>query len=180
MTYTKIDETTIINGNFQLISSKESKIVIGKYCAIANNFKINTLNHDYNYPCLQGTFYKNFFKKKHPGELPPITKVRTKGDVIIGNDVWVGEDVWVSSGITIGSGCVIGAKSVITKDLPPYTICCGVPCKPVKKRYSEDVVNFLLELKWWNWSNEKIKNNEKFFYLNLNNYNINEIIKIIN
>lgn len=69
---------------------------------------------------------------------------------------------------------------VITKDLPPYTICCGVPCKPVKKRYSEDVVNFLLELKWWNWSNEKIKNNEKFFYLNLNNYNINEIIKIIN
>ena len=179
MSYTNIDKTTLFNGHKQLLSSKDSKISIGKYCAIANNLKINTLNHDYNYPCLQGTFYTKFFKKDHPGAIPPITLARTKGDVCIGNDVWIGEDVWIGSGVTIGDGCVIGAKSVVTRDLPPFTICCGVPCKLVKKRYTEEIINFLLELKWWNWSGEKIRNNKNFFYLNLNDSNMDKIKNII-
>lgn len=98
----------------------------------------------------------------------------------IGNDVWIGEDVWIGSGVTIGDGCVIGAKSVITKDLPPYSICCGIPCKPVKKRYQDKIIHFLLELKWWNWSEEKIKSNEPFFHLNLNDCSIDEIKNVIN
>ena len=66
-------------------------------------------------------------------------------------------NVYISSGVTIGDGCCIGANSVITKDLPPYTICVGTPCKPIKYRYSQEVINFLMNLKWWNWSDEKIK-----------------------
>ena len=133
MNYTFIDETTLFNGSKVILSSKDSKVYIGKYCAIANNFKINTLNHDYNYICLQGTFYKKYFNSDHPGAIYPLTKERTKGDVIIGNDVWFGEDVWIGSGVTIGDGCVIGARSVVTKNLPPYTICAGIPCIVKKK-----------------------------------------------
>ena len=157
---------------------KISKIQIGKYCAIANGCKIITLNHDYNYPAIQGTFYNTYFKKKHPGEIKnPPNKERTKGDVIIGNDVWIGEDVFISSGVTIGDGCCIGAKSIVTRDLPAYSICVGSPCKAVKKRYNQNIINFLLKIKWWDWSDNKIKKNVKFFYTNLND--IHDISKII-
>lgn len=176
-----IDKTSKIIGKSSLISSKDSKIIIGKYCAIANGCKIITLNHDYNYPVIQGTFYKKFFNIKHPGETKqPPNKERTKGNVVIGNDVWIGEDVFIGSGVTIGDGCCIGAKSIVTKDLPPYTICVGQPCKPVKNRYNTEIINLLLNLQWWNWDKEKIKKNKKFFITNLNVIsNINEIKQMI-
>jgi len=167
---TKIDKTTIINGNSNLTSSKNSKINIGKYCAIANGLKINTLNHDYNYPVIQGTFYKKFFGSMHPGEIkqPPNIE-RTKGDVIIGNDVWIGEDVFILSGVIIGDGCCIGAKSVVTKNMSPYSICVGQPCREIKKRYlNPNIISFLLDLKWWDWDENKIKRNRHFFETNLN------------
>ena len=112
-----IGNNTIFNGKKNLIASKNSHIIIGKYCAIANGINIITLNHDYNFPAIQGTFYKKKFNNSHPGcvQTPP-NKERTKGNVIIGNDVWIGEDVFISSGVTIGDGCCIGAKSVITND----------------------------------------------------------------
>ena len=176
-----IGKDTNINGQCNLVASKDSRIIIGNYCAIANGLKLITLNHDYNYPAVQGIFYNKYFNSEHPGEMKtPPNKERTKGDVIIGNDVWIGEDVFISSGITIGDGCCIGAKSVVTRDLPPYTICVGTPCKEVKKRYNQEVTDFLLDLKWWNWDDIKIKNNKEFFMLNFNLIkDINEIKKII-
>lgn len=169
-----IGKNSNLNGKYQLSCDEKSNIVIGNFCAIANGLKIITLNHDYNFPAVQGVFYKKYFNSKHPGEiLNPPNKERTKGPVIIGNDVWIGEDVFISSGVNIGDGCCVGAKSVITKDLPPYTICVGAPCKPIKNRYRTDIINFLLELKWWNWTDEKIKNNHDFFNLNLNETNVN-------
>jgi len=176
-----IDKTSIINGVSKLSSSKDSKIIIGKYCAIANGCKIITLNHDYNYPAIQGTFYKKKFNIKHPGETKnPPNRERTKGDVIIGNDVWIGEDVFIASGVIIGDGCCIGAKSVVTKSLEPYTICVGQPCVAVKKRYNKHIIKYLLKIKWWDWDEEKIKRNKNFFMTNLNDIDdIKEIKDII-
>lgn len=175
-----VGKETYYNGNIKMTASQHSKIIIGSYCAIGSNLKIITLNHDYNYPCILGKLYKNNFNCKHPGERNKIpTKERTKGDVIIGNDVWIGDDVTILSGVTIGDGCCIGTKSVVTKNLPPYTICGGIPCKVLKNRYDKNIINFLLELKWWNWSDEKIKKNKKFFYTNLNDTNIDQLKKII-
>jgi len=169
------------NGEIKLVSSPHSKIYIGNYCAIGNNLKIITLNHDYNYPSLLGKFYNIHFNSKHPGELNILpTKERTKGDVHIGHDVWIGDDVTILSGVKIGNGCCIGTKSVITKDLPDYSICGGIPCKLIKYRYSKDIINYLLEIKWWDWSIDKIKNNEKFFRTNLNKIDINQLKKMIN
>ena len=131
----------------KIVSSKHSKVIIGDYCAIAPNLKIMTLNHDYNYPAIQGTLYKKYFSEQHPGENNnPPTIERTKGDVVIGNDVWIGEDVVILSGVIIGDGCCIGTKSIVSKNLPPYTICVGAPCKPVKHRYNDDMIELLLDI----------------------------------
>lgn len=175
-----IGKDSKINGTSNLVASNNSQIIIGKYCAIANGLKIITLNHDYNFPVIQGSFYKKYFNLNHPGitKSPP-NKERTKGNVIIGNDVWIGEDVFICSGVKIGDGCCIGAKSVITKDLPPYSICAGIPCRPIKLRYKPEIIDFLLQIKWWDWDDNKIKKNKNFFLLNLNNINKPKDIKIL-
>jgi acetyltransferase-like isoleucine patch superfamily enzyme len=150
MATTLIGEHTLFAGEKRIVSSPYSKVIIGDYCAIAPNIKIMTLNHDYNFPAVQGTFYKKMFNRHHPGEIErPPTAERTKGNVVIGNDVWIAEDVVILSGVTIGDGCCIGARSVVSKDLPPYSICVGTPCKPVKKRYSQEIIDFLVDLQWW-------------------------------
>ena len=82
-----------------------------------------------------------------------------KGDIVIGNDVWIGYEAVILAGVTIGDGAIIGCRAVVTKDVPPYTIVGGVPAKPIKKRFSEEAISYLLEIQWWNWSKEKILQN---------------------
>lgn len=168
------------NGDIKLVASNYSKIYIGSYCAIGDNLKIIGLSHDYNYPALQGTFYKKKFNDYHPGEKNEIpTKERTKGDIIIGNDVYIGDDVTIMSGVKIGDGSYINSKSFVSKDIPAYSICEGIPCKVSKSRYSRDVVKFLQELKWWDWDKERIALNKNFFYTNLNDKSLHSIKKLI-
>jgi len=80
----------------------------------------------------------------------------TKGDVYIGNDVWIGQDVTVMSGLSIGDGSVVGTGAVVTKSIPPYSIAVGVPARPVKLRFREELVKKLLDIKWWEWPDEKV------------------------
>lgn len=84
-----------------------------------------------------------------------------KGDIVIGNDVWIGYEAVVMAGVTIGNGAIIGARAVVTKDVPPYTIVGGVPAREIRRRFSDDVIARLLELKWWDWPAERIQRNIK-------------------
>ena len=80
-----------------------------------------------------------------------------KGDIVIGNDVWIGYEAVILAGVTIGDGAVIGARAVVTKDIPPYTIVGGVPAKPIRKRFTQETIDLLLKIKWWNWPEERIR-----------------------
>jgi len=84
-----------------------------------------------------------------------------KGDIVIGNDVWIGYEAVVMAGVTIGDGAIIGARAVVTKDVPPYTIVGGVPARKIRRRFSDNVIARLLELKWWDWPAEQIQRNIK-------------------
>jgi virginiamycin A acetyltransferase len=81
-----------------------------------------------------------------------------KSDTIIGNDVWIGHEASIMPGIKIGDGAIIAAESVVVSDVPPYTIYGGNPAKLIRKRFSDDIINLLLNIKWWEWPYEKITN----------------------
>jgi len=85
-------------------------------------------------------------------------EILSNGDIIIGNDVWVGYNSTILSGTHIPDGCVIGANSTVKGyKFEPYDIIVGNPAKTIKKRFDKETIDILLELKWWDWDDEKIK-----------------------
>ena len=82
-----------------------------------------------------------------------------KGDIKVGNDVWIGATSTIMSGITIGDGAIIGAGSMVTKNVPPFAIVAGNPSKIVKYRFTEEQIEKLLQISWWDWEEDKIRDN---------------------
>ena len=125
------------------------KLIIGKFCAIAKDVKfiMNGANHKMSgfssYPFY---IFGNGWEKGMPkeGDLP------FKGDTKIGNDVWIGYDATIMPGVTIGDGAVIASKSVVTKDVPAYSIYGGNPAGLIKYRFEQPMIDELLHLSWWN------------------------------
>lgn len=83
----------------------------------------------------------------------------TNYHIEIGNDVWIGKNVTILSGVTIGDGAILAAGAVIHKDVEPYSIVGGIPAKEIRKRFSEEEINFLENIKWWDKDLTWIKNN---------------------
>ena len=135
------------------------KLIIGKFCSIGENvrFIMNAANHNLSaittYPFTAIMQEESGINKEHLAELS------NKGDTIVGNDVWIGQNVTIMPGVHIGDGAVIGANSVVAKNVQPYTIVAGNPIKEIRKRFSNDEINILLEIEWWNWDIDKIINN---------------------
>ena len=135
----------------------EDKLIIGKFCQIAKGviFMMNGANHKMN----AFSTYPFYIFEGWSAEIPPINEFSLKGDTVIGNDVWIGEYSTILAGVKIGDGAIIGTRSVVASDIEPYTIVCGNPARPIRKRFDKETIDFLLKLKWWNWSIEKIKQN---------------------
>ena len=85
----------------------------------------------------------------------------SKGNTIIGNDVWIGYGATIMPGVKIGDGAIIATKSVVTKDVLPYSIVGGNPAQEIRKRFSEGKINQLLSARWWDWPIEKITTHVK-------------------
>lgn len=80
----------------------------------------------------------------------------TKGDVIIGNDVWIARGAKILSGVKIGDGAVIGAYALVSKDVRPYAIVAGNPAREIRRRFSDEQVDALQSIAWWDWPLDKI------------------------
>jgi len=156
----KVDsECTLANvtiGRYSYVGTgtRITDTVIGNFCSIGARCGIGGGVHPTDMVSTSPAFLKgrNILRKNF-AEIPykPSMKVE------IGNDVWIGEGACIVSGVKIGDGAVIGAHAVVTKNVEPYSIVAGVPAKEIRKRFDDTVIQKLLELKWWDWSEDKLK-----------------------
>lgn len=80
-----------------------------------------------------------------------LPRIHSRGNTVIGNDVWIGREAVVMPDVTIGDGTIIAARAVVVSDVTPYTTVGGNPARPLRKRYSDEDIDRLLRLAWWNW-----------------------------
>ena len=140
--------------------AETDRLIIGKFCSIASGVKFmmgGTQGHNYewiaSYPLdFLDDDFDNYDK------VPPKVN-KPKGDTVIGNDVWIGAEAMIMPGIKIADGAVVGARSLVTKHIGAYEIWGGNPARLIKKRFSDEDIKKLLQIKWWDWSIEKIKAN---------------------
>jgi chloramphenicol O-acetyltransferase type B len=134
------------------------RLFIGSFCSIATGVKFmlgGTQAHNYEWI---STFPFDFLDDDFDEYVSVAPKAyKSKGDTVIGNDVWIGAESLIMPGVKIADGAVIGTRSLVTKNVGPYEIWGGNPAKLIKKRFSDEDIEKLLEIKWWNWDIKKIK-----------------------
>lgn len=162
-----IHNKNIIVGDFTYIADSEfdshvthhyewnnDKLIIGKFCQIAAGveFVMNGANHQMN--CVSTfPFYTLEGWRMDP---PAMEDLPIKGDTVIGNDVWIGQNSVILPGVYIGDGAIIGANSVVGSDVDPYTIVAGNPAKKIRKRFDDELIQLMLDFKWWDKEIEEI------------------------
>ncbi|MDE6102318.1 MAG: CatB-related O-acetyltransferase [Ruminococcus sp.] len=171
VTYVKptIKNPNIIVGDFTYFSDVDfeshvthhyefygDKLIIGKFCQIASgvNFVMNGANHQMN----AISTYPFYIMEGWEQNVPPLSELPLKGDTIVGNDVWIGQNVTILAGVHIGDGAIIGMNSVVGSDIPPYTIVAGNPARTIRKRFDDELINLMLEFRWWDKSIQEINN----------------------
>lgn len=143
------------------------QLIIGKFCALSRGVKfiMNGANHK-----MSGfsTYPFEIFGDSWKRVAPKANEYPFKGNTVIGNDVWIGYEATIMPGVTIGDGAIIAAKSVVTKEVSPYTIIGGNPAKMIRQRFDDETIQALLEIAWWNWHIDKITQNlEKIIAVDL-------------
>lgn len=168
----RIHKTSKIESGCQIVNvamnkhsfcGKDCKIVnaeVGSFCSIADGVVIGGARHPYEWVSTSPVFYKgrDSIKMKYVYHERPADSM-----TCIGNDVWVGERAMIKAGVSIGNGAVIGMGAIVTKDIPPYEIWAGNPAHRIKSRFPENEINKMVELKWWEWPDEKINRYAEFF-----------------
>jgi maltose O-acetyltransferase len=118
----RMGKGSFANFNFTVLDT--ARVTIGENVFIGPNVSLLCPIHPL---CHEDR--NSFFNEK----TGTITNLERAGAITIGDNCWLGGSVTVCPGVTIGEGCVIGAGSVVTKDIPPYTLAVGNPCRPLRK-----------------------------------------------
>ncbi|WP_129791019.1 type B chloramphenicol O-acetyltransferase [Sphingosinicella sp. CPCC 101087] len=141
---------------FLLPDEDADKLVIGSFCSIGSGASFIMAGNQGHRNEWVSTFPFFFypdapeFAGAHNGYLPA-------GDTVVGNDVWIGSEAIVMPGIKVGHGAVIGTRALVTRDVEPYVIVGGNPAKPIRKRFEDARIAMLLEMAWWDWTDEQLK-----------------------
>ncbi len=154
-------DVALISSNLGAYSYIQSRSVIcnakiGRFCSIASNVSIGLAEHPLHMVSTSPIFYD------YTQPLPKFlisSQIFTESlpQTIIGADVWIGQGVMIKAGVTIGVGAVIGAGSIVTKDVAPYGIAVGNPCRQIRPRFAEHITQQLISSKWWELKDADLK-----------------------
>lgn len=160
--YCEIGERVILRdvtvGDFSYFERHGEAIYtdIGRFCSIAANVRINALEHPLERPTTHKISYRPNEYFRYLGVDQGFREKRMQKRVTIGHDVWIGHGAVIVPGITLGHGSVVGANAVVTHSVEPYAIVTGVPARQMRRRFDGATVARLLDLAWWDWSEEHL------------------------
>lgn len=135
---------------------------IGPYCSIAGGVTIGLAGHPMHMVSSSPVFYDNqqplprFFATQR-------VFVENLPRTFIGPDVWIGQGAMIKAGVQIGAGAVIGAGAIVTKDIAPYAIAVGNPCRVIRYRFPESICQRLLASRWWELDDKELERLAPFF-----------------
>ncbi|MGU3287751.1 CatB-related O-acetyltransferase [Methylobacterium mesophilicum] len=140
-------------GDPRILYYPPARVIFGRYCSVAEGVTIILANHS-----MTGatTYPFKLEEYRWPSQLAQSVQDFAAKDVIIGNDVWIGRGVTILCGAEIGDGAIIGADSVVRGKVPPYSLFIGNPGRVVRERYSPEIVDRFLRLRWWDWPDWKV------------------------
>lgn len=166
--FCKVERCTIGKCTYlgSLVAAYDAEI--GRFCSIARECYIGGASHPLDRVSSSVCFYS---KQNDTGVYYNENDYAWNNHTIIGNDVWLGARAIIKSGVTIADGAVIGAGAVVTKNVGPYEIWAGNPAKLIRKRFDEVTIKKLLNIKWWNWDDERLSKYGKNFT------DVNEFLK---
>lgn len=140
---------------------------VGSFCSLAWNVSIGGGNHEFKNITTSPLWRFNMLDRgvidrSKDGELAK--RHNEFGECSIGNDVWIGTNAVILRGVHIGNGAIVGAGAVVTRNVEPYSVVVGAPAKPIRKRFSEEIIRELVDLKWWNWPLDVIRENSNLVF----------------
>lgn len=142
-----------------------SYMSMGRYCSIAAGVSIMPVSYQTNMFTTASMMYDSLLKHRadfyhdhhyENNDVLNVTHETNHKPIEVGHDVYIGTSAILRRGIKIGDGAIIGAFAVVTKDVEPYSVVVGNPGRVVKKRYSDQQIERLARLKWWNWNFKKL------------------------
>lgn len=162
----KIDVTVGVGsyGRIHVYSLQpRGKIVIGNYTSISEITVL--IGGDHHFGITTYPFKAKYFKREVEEDNQPVKGIK------IGNDCWIGQDTTLLDGVTIGDGSVIGARSVVARDIPPYSIAVGNPAIVIRQRFSNEEIRLLLQCQWWNIPKQQLlKQIDKLYSSNVQEF----------
>ncbi len=155
--FVRMTESTL--GDYSYVCRLSSIIYthIGKFSNIAEMSRINPGAHPMERPSLHHFTYRGERYGFTGKQDESFFNWRRRQRVVIGHDTWIGHGAVIMPGVRIGDGAVVGSHSVVTRDVPPYTIVAGSPARIIRRRFPRAVAEALQETRWWDWTHEMLR-----------------------
>ncbi|AZC27056.1 MULTISPECIES: type B chloramphenicol O-acetyltransferase [Pseudomonas] len=132
------------------------RLIVGSFCSIGSGAAFIMAGNQGHRNEWVSTF-PFYWMPEEPAFAGAQNGYESAGDTVIGNDVWIGSEAIIMPGVKVGDGAVIGTRALVTRDVEPYAIIGGNPAKTLRMRFDERTVQMLLEMKWWDWSTDQLK-----------------------
>ncbi|GAA0777025.1 type B chloramphenicol O-acetyltransferase [Brevundimonas olei] len=131
------------------------RLIIGDFCSIGSGAAFIMAGNQGHRNDWASSF-PFFYMPEVPHFAGAVDAFQPAGDTVIGNDVWIGSEAIIMPGVKIGDGAVIGTRALVTRDVEPYAIIGGNPARVIRKRFDDDSIAMLMQMKWWDWDDARL------------------------